>query len=127
GNIAVRDINAACCGTSVIAQNTVPFQGGQDERDYTIVTKDDINAVHLLLAPQLNRDMQTTLKSQLVTGESLIAPSCVSAVATDHQIGEEAKTVTVTLAEHCTAVAFTPASLQQEAQKAAAEKVQKTA
>src|SRR3989440_3035038 len=50
GNIAVRDINASCCGTSVIAQNTVPFQGGQDERDYTVVTQRDVNAVHSLLA-----------------------------------------------------------------------------
>jgi hypothetical protein len=124
GNIAARDINAACCGTSVIAQNTVPFQGGQDERDYTVVTQDDIHAVSSLLAPQLQRNMQTALTNQLLPGESLFAPSCSSAVATDHQVGEEAKTLTVTLSQQCKGIAFTTVSLQQEAQKAAAAKVQ---
>jgi len=43
GNIRARDINRACCLASVLAQNTVAFNGGQNERDYPIVARADID------------------------------------------------------------------------------------
>src|SRR5712692_8813638 len=42
GNIPVRDVNQACCLPSLLAQNIAAFQGGQNERDYTVVTREDI-------------------------------------------------------------------------------------
>jgi len=126
GNIATRDINYGCCGTSILAQNTVSFQGGQDERNYMVVTKDDVHTAVSSLTPFVTQRLHIALTSQLTPGERLLSPSCASEGATDHQIGEEAETVTVTLAAHCKGIAFTNASLQQEAQKTAAAKVQKT-
>jgi hypothetical protein len=46
GNIPVHDINQTCCLPSVLAQNTNAFRGGQLERDYTVVTRKDINRRH---------------------------------------------------------------------------------
>jgi hypothetical protein len=42
GNIPAYDINQACCAISVLAKNTQPWTGGQDERDFHTVAKSDI-------------------------------------------------------------------------------------
>jgi hypothetical protein len=50
---------------------------------------------------------------QLVSGEALIAPTCVLKTATDHNIGEEASQVQVSLSETCQAGAYNTNDLQQ--------------
>src|SRR5262249_43387798 len=53
GNIPAYDINQACCAVSVLAKNTQPFTGGQDERTYTTVTHKDIHSISTVLKTTL--------------------------------------------------------------------------
>jgi hypothetical protein len=115
GNIRVRDINEACCLPSVLAQNTVAFQGGQRERDYRVVTRADRDHVASDLATTLIQSERAALAAQLSSSEALVTPACKPEVTSDHQPGAEAAAVTVTAAEQCRAVAYESAALRDEA------------
>ncbi len=118
GNIRVRDINEACCLPSVLAQNRVAFQGGQNERDFTVVTRTDIDNIASSLASTLMQGEQAALASQLTAGEALVTPACKPEVASDHRPGAEAAAVTVAVSVRCTAVAYESAALRDEATQA---------
>jgi hypothetical protein len=118
GNIRVRDINEACCLTSVLAQNTVAFQGGQNERDFTVVARGDIDNVASSLTAALIKGERAALASQLTDGEALVTPACRPKVTPDHRPGAEATAVRVTVTERCRAVAYERASLRDEAARA---------
>jgi hypothetical protein len=118
GNIRVRDINEACCLTSVLAQNTVAFQGGQNERDFTVVARGDIDNVASSLTAALIKGERAALASQLTDGEALVTPACRLKVTPDHRPGAEATAVRVTVTERCRAVAYERASLRDEAARA---------
>lgn len=115
GNIRVRDINEACCLPSVLAQNTVAFRGGQNERDYAVVTRADIDNVASNLAATLVQGERAALAAQLSTGEALVTPACKPEVTPDHQPGAEAAAVTVTVSEQCTAIAYESDALRHGA------------
>jgi hypothetical protein len=118
GNIRVRDINEACCLTTVLAQNTGAFQGGQNERDFTVVARADIDNVSSSLTATLIKGEQAAFASQLSTGEALVTPACRPEVTPDHQPGAETTAVKVTVTERCRAVAYESASLRDEATRA---------
>ncbi len=106
GNIAAYDINQACCATSVLAKNTQPFYGGQDERTYTTVTQKDIQSVSTVLTTSLTQSMQGALQGQLHQGEAVQLIPCTPTVTSDHPIGAEATQVKVTVSQSCSAVAY---------------------
>jgi hypothetical protein len=115
GNIPVRDINQACCLPSVLAQNTVAFQGGQQERDYTVVTREDLDQGVASLTATLIQSAHAAFTAQLTTNEALVTPACTRTVTADHRAGAEAATVTVTVAEQCAAIAYDEAALHEQA------------
>lgn len=115
GNIPVRDINQACCLPSVLAQNTVAFQGGQQERDYTVVTKGDIDHEVASLMTTLIPSAYAAFAAQLTTNEALVTLPCTRTVTTDHQAGAEAATVTIMVSEHCAGIAYDAAALREQA------------
>ncbi len=90
---------AAMTSLAVLAQNTVAFQGGQQARDYLVVSKQDIATITTDLTASLSHSEQAALTAQLSPGEAMITPTCTPTVTTDHQTGEEAVAVTVTVAE----------------------------
>jgi hypothetical protein len=115
GNIPVRDINQACCLPSVLAQNTAAFQGGQNERDYTVVTREDIDHGVANLTTTLKQSEHAAFTVQLRAHEALATPPCTRRVASDHQAGAEAAAVTVTVSEQCTAIAYDARALREQA------------
>jgi hypothetical protein len=115
GNIRVRDINQTYCLLSVLAQNTDAFRGGQLERDYTVVTGKDIDRGVAGLTTTLIQGAQAAFTAQLTTHEALVTPDCKRTVTSDHQAGAEAATVTVTVSEQCTAIAYDAAALREQA------------
>jgi hypothetical protein len=117
GNIRVRDINQACCLSSVLAQNTAAFQGGQHEQDYTVVTREDIDYGVAKLTTTLMQSAHAAFTTQLTSNEALVAPACTRTVTTDHRAGAEAATVTVAVSEHCAAIAYNAAALQGQARQ----------
>jgi len=115
GNIPMRDINQACCLSSVLAQNTTAFHGGQHERDYTVVTREDIDHGVASLTTTLIQSAHAAFTAQLTTNEGLAAPPCARTMTADHQAGAEAATVTVTVSEQCTAIAYDAVALRKQA------------
>ncbi len=115
GNIPPGDINQACCANAVLAKNTTPFHGGQDERDYQTVTKQDISTGAATLKPAVAQSMQAALHTHLHQSEDIFVLPCAPTVRADHQPDEEAGQVTITVSETCSAVAYDNAALQAKA------------
>jgi hypothetical protein len=113
GNIQALDINIACC-SSVVAKNS-SFSGGQDARDFQMVAKADITNVSTSLKTLLSASTKGALQGQLQPGEELQTLPCSPIVATDHQPGDEATKVTVTVSETCNAAAYNKDELQRKA------------
>ena len=114
GNIPLGDINQGCCATAIKAVNTTPFSGGQDERDFQTVASSDITHAAAPLKTTLDQSMQDTLTGQLKSGEALTSPTCTKTATADHQAGQEAKEVKVTVSEICSAVAYNQETLQAQ-------------
>ncbi len=110
GNIQAYDINQPF--NSVIAKNTAAFTGGQDERDFQVVTQKDISTPAATLKTTLIASMPGALQGQLRNGESLHMLPCSPTTSADHHIGEEAPTITITVSLTCSAVAYNEKTLQ---------------
>mgnify|MGYP001332727395 CR=1 FL=1 len=106
GNIKAGDIYGPCCRLNVSAVNA-PFTGGQQARDYQMVTQQDIGTVASSLKVSLGQSMQAALQTQVHTGETLITPfSCQQSILPDHQPGDEAAQLTITVNETCTGMVY---------------------
>lgn len=112
GNIPAYDLSQLCCFASVAAKNTAPFHGGTDERNFQTVAKSDISNAAAPLQTTLDQSMQNTLSGQLKSGEALTSQHCTKTTTTDHQAGDEATQVKVTVSETCSGVAYNQATLQ---------------
>ncbi len=115
GNIGAYDISYACCSTAIKAVNTTSFYGGADERDFQTVSQADIHTTATLLKTHLTEELTTALQKQMKNGEVMIAPPCTPTVRSDHQPGEEAKQVTVSVSEMCNSAAYKTKELQKDA------------
>ncbi len=115
GNIPTGDINQPCCATAIKAVNTRSFSGGADERDFKIVTKNDINTVSTMLKTTLSASVTAALQAQLNPNEQLKPLPCTSTVTADHRVGQEATEVKVTASETCSAVAYNAQELASKA------------
>ncbi len=114
GNIPAYDINEVCC-SEVVAKNTTAFHGGQDERDFQTVTKTDMNSLSTMLKTSLAQSMQGAMQGQVKPDEQLQPLPCSPALTADHQIGQEAAQVKVTVSETCSGVAYNQNVLQSQA------------
>src|SRR5258708_3625811 len=113
-NIQAYDINLAV-SSDLTVKNLSNFSGGQDARDFQTVTKQDIANVATTLKTTLAQSMQGALTGQVQSGEALVTPPCTPKVSTDHQIGDEATQVKVTLSETCSGVAYHTLDLESKA------------
>src|SRR5260370_26548505 len=114
GNIQAYDINLAV-SSDLTVKNLSNFSGGQDARDFQTVTKQDIANAAAPLKTTLAERMQGALTRQLQTRQALVTPPCTPKVSTDHQIGDEATQVKVTLSETCSGVAYNTLDLESKA------------
>ena len=114
GNISVGDINSSIA-IAVFAKNLTPFHGGQEERDFSTVSKQDINKISTRLIPTLTQSIQGALQDQLTPREQLQLLPCTPTVTSDHPIGQEASLVKVTVSATCSAVAYTSQGLVEKA------------
>jgi len=115
GNIPAYDINQACCAVSVLATNTQPLTGGQNERDFQTVTPADITTVATALKTTLAQNVSGAFQGQVRNVEALVTPICTPTVSSDHQPGQEARQVQVTASVTCSAVAYDKDALQAQA------------
>ncbi len=106
GNIGRYDINQPCCFASVIAKNLTPFRGGADVRNFQTVAKNDIDTTASTLKTNLAQSVTGALQGQLKPQEQLQLLPCAPTVSSDHQPGQEAREVKVSVSETCGAVAY---------------------
>jgi hypothetical protein len=111
GDIPALAINTPCCLTAVKAVNSTPFTGGQDERDFQTVTNLDIDTTAMQLKPSLAQSTSGALQRQLKFNEQLYLFPCTPTVTSDHQPGQEATVVKITVSETCSAVTYKQDSL----------------
>src|SRR5205823_8835718 len=80
GNISAGDIQGACCRENMFAYNSA-FSGGQDARDYPMVTQQDITSDVSSVLPYLTAQIQTAFHQQLHRGELLTPTQCSQTIA----------------------------------------------
>ncbi len=112
GNIQAGDISIT---TATLQVRNSQFSGGQDARDFTFVTKGDIQQETHALIPLLLQSEQGALGGQLQPGETLTTPTCTPGVLSSKHPGDEAASVEVTVAETCRAIAYSKQSRQTAA------------
>ncbi len=116
GNIAADDLNLAA-SRDLSVKNLAAFTGGREERDFSVVNRKDITTIAILLKPTLLASMQGALQEQLRSEEALQMVQCSPTESADHQAGEEATQVTVTLTLTCSAVLYNAHMLQHLARE----------
>jgi hypothetical protein len=114
GNIQAEDVNTSL-STGLYVKNLATFTGGQDERDYLLVTQADRDTAAASLQAKVSASMTAALQGQLLPGQELQAIPCTPATTADQALGEEATHLTVSVSETCTAVAYEMQQLQARA------------
>ena len=115
GNISAYDINETCCANGILAKNTDAFSGGQDERNFSFVTKTDIANAATPLKATVIQSVTAALQTQLKQNEQLVTLPCAPQVSANHQTNEEAASVKVTATLTCSAIAYNQTTLQEQA------------
>jgi len=115
GNIPASDIDQACCGSSILAQNLYPFSGGNNSRDVTIVTKGDIANTTATSKTILDQETTNQAQNEAQPWQELLPLSCTITTTATHQPGDQAQAVSVTVSEHCNVFVYTLADVQQQA------------
>src|SRR5712691_11060865 len=64
GNIAAGVIHGLCCRAGILVLSSA-FYGGQNERDFTMVTKSDIDRVVSSVLPQVTESIHTAFQQQV--------------------------------------------------------------
>jgi len=114
GNIQAPDINGVG-SISFFVKNLTPFTNGQDARDFQTVAKTDVTNASSPLKTLLMQSTKGALQGQLQPGEELQTLPCSPIVAANHQPGDEATRITVTVSQTCSGVAYNSAELQVKA------------
>jgi hypothetical protein len=115
GNIPSFAIDLACCLPSVFAKNTQAFTGGTDARDIAVVTRTDIANAAAMLQTMLTRSLQAAVQAQLLPGEALILTPATVTATSNHQAGDAATQVHVTVAITCAGIVYTDADVNADA------------
>jgi Baseplate J-like protein len=113
GNIPAGDVNTPIALAVFVRNNQ--FSGGQDARTYTTVTQEDIHSISTVLKTTLARSITGALENQVQPPEQLVILPCTPTVTSDHQIGEEATLVKVTVSQTCSAIAYNKPTLEGKA------------
>ena len=113
GNIQAGDIDIAI-NNGLLVRNS-QFYNGQDERNFQTVTKNDIDRAVSPLKATLAQSMTGALEGQLKTNEQLSLLPCSPTVTPNHQVGDEAIQVQVTVSETCSAAAYNSQLLEEKA------------
>jgi hypothetical protein len=115
GNIGAWDINTALLN-GLYVKNLTSFTGGQDTRDFAVVSRADLEQTAAHLKASVSASMTSTLQGQLASGESWLTPSsCTPSVRADHAVGEEAAHLTVMVSETCVAIAYRAEAVHEQA------------
>jgi hypothetical protein len=118
GNIAAGDIYGPCCLLTISAVNGA-FSGGQEASVYQSVAKPDIETAVRSLQASLTESVTAALQTQVQSSETLISPPmCESHTSTDHQTGDKATQVQVSVSETCMGLTYDTKAMQAKVSRA---------
>jgi serine/threonine protein kinase len=83
-----------------------PFTGGQDPQPYTYIQQSDLDNVVNPLKAGLQQQAQQQLLQQAHSGERVVGPDCSTSTRSNHQVGDHATSVTVSLVVTCSGAAY---------------------
>lgn len=112
GNIPAGDLDVTIAN-GVLVKNLAAFSGGRNARDYPAVAPHDLEQLSTTLHQQLLAAIPQAFR--LPPGETVSPTACHFQARADHQVGEEARTVTVTAHQTCRGIAYSRDGLQQQA------------
>lgn len=103
GNIPAGDIRRPCCQPNISVTNKSPFTGGQDAVPNSIITQGDIDKAAKPLITSLGSTTQGDLQKQVQNNQKVVDGSfhCDPKITHDHNAGDQAKTVKVTVSVTC--------------------------
>jgi hypothetical protein len=104
-NLAAYAIYGPCCRAYVQVENTSAFTGGTDARAFQAASTQDLTQATSILKTHLDQSMQAAMQAQRMPGETLLPLSCSEQVSSNHQAGQEAHEVRVSVQETCQGVA----------------------
>jgi alpha-glucosidase (family GH31 glycosyl hydrolase) len=111
GNIQAGDIHLVL-SSDLLVKNLAAFSGGQDERHFQTVAQADLDTLTIRLQNTLSQHIPQAFS--LSTTDTLYVTHCHFSSQPDHQVGEEAQTVTIRAVDTCSAVAYDTQELQQK-------------
>jgi len=111
GNIAASDIDQACCGPSILAQNLYGFSGGQDAKNIPVLTNADLATGTQQLMSQADAATSAKAQREMKPGYVLLPLHCSHSLSASHQAGDQAASSTLTLGETCTPLAYFAADI----------------
>jgi len=112
GNIAPYDITLALSNFLTV-KNPAAFTGGRDARTYRAVAAQDLTTLTTTVNATLTQAFTTAFSLQ--PGEAALPTNCHVTTSTNHQVGEEAQSVTLTASKTCSAVAYNQDELTRAA------------
>jgi hypothetical protein len=115
GNLAPFDIHQVCCGGAILVQNLNAFSGGQDAHTVTVVTQRDLTTATAQLRNRLEQEANDQAQRELAPGQRLLPLACTTRTTANHQPGDQATQVQITVSERCTPFAYALASIQRQA------------
>ena len=116
GNIAAHAVFTRCCGSAFLtATNTSAFTGGQDAKDYSFIQSSDIHNTASDLVAGLTPRTIEALANETRTGERLVPPLCTPRTQASAVPGTQVASVTVSVTQTCSSVAYLTDSLNQVA------------
>jgi hypothetical protein len=102
-NIAAYDFNSQpCCNGAIYVTNAQPFTGGEDQQNFTYVQQSDIDGVVQGMSATQAQQTTMALQAQMRANEKPAGtPRCAPQVKSDHQAGEQASSVMVSVTTSC--------------------------
>jgi Baseplate J-like protein len=113
GNIQAGDVSITINNGLLVRNNQ--FYQGQDERNFSTVRQQDMNKVSTPLKISVAQSIKGALTVQAKQDEKIVPLPCSPTVTSDHQVGQEATQVKVTVSETCSAAAYEPLALATRA------------
>lgn len=120
GNIPASDIDQACCGSSVLAQNLDAFSGGQDAQDITVLTEGDISNGKQSLTAQVDGTVNIQAEREVKPGYIQLPLDCKISFSASHQAGDQVVASVLTLMKTCALLAYSTADVEKLAQRSIA-------
>jgi len=115
GNIRALDIQGNCCSANIFVKNLSAFTGGQDAQPNSVIQRNDIDNAAKPVTADLQTSTRNALQQQVKNNERIVDGSfgCKSTATSDHQAGDRAKAVTVSVSVTCTEEVFDFTAAQQ--------------